>query len=147
MNEGKTPTRDRNQKAPRRTDRIALLIVGATLAITPIIGTTALAGSGGVGSGGGGSKGSGKYARLWDGISEKNKRWAKRTSRCESGGNERIHGGGGSYHGAFQFMKSTWKNSPKSPGGDPHTYNWRTQAVVAVYLKRRDGAGHWPNCG
>jgi hypothetical protein len=44
-------------------------------------------------------------------------------------------------------MKSTWRASPKSPGGDPTAYDYRTQAVVAVALKRRDGAGHWPVCG
>ena len=44
-------------------------------------------------------------------------------------------------------MKSTWKSSPKSVGSDPHKYSWKTQAVVAVLLKKRDGAGHWPNCG
>jgi hypothetical protein len=89
-----------------------------------------------------------RYQRLWDGISAKNKRWARRTSECESGGDRNIHGGGGTYHGAFQFMKSTWRNAPKSPGGDPHRYSWKTQAVVAVYLKKRDGArAHWPHCG
>ena len=51
------------------------------------------------------------------------------------------------YRGAFQFMKSTWRVSPKSPGGDPIAYNYKTQAVVAVALKNQDGAGHWPTCG
>ena len=37
-------------------------------------------------------------------------------------------------------MRSTWKASPKSPGGDPIAYPYRTQAVVAVLLKNRDGA-------
>ena len=75
------------------------------------------------------------------------RRWAHRTSECESGGNPRAIGGGGLYRGAFQFLKSTWRSSPKSPGGDPIAYSYRTQAVVAVLLKRRDGAGHWPVCG
>ena len=44
-------------------------------------------------------------------------------------------------------MKSTWKTSPKSPGGDPIKYNYKTQAVVAVALKNKDGAHHWPVCG
>ncbi len=66
---------------------------------------------------------------------------------CESGSNPRAIGGGGIYRGAFQFLKSTWRSSPKSPGGDPITYSYRTQGVVAVLLKRRDGAGHWPVCG
>ena len=67
---------------------------------------------------------------------------------CESGGDPNIHGGSGSYHGAFQFMKSTWQNAPKSVGADPHKQRWKVQAVVAVLLKKRDGAGsHWPVCG
>jgi Transglycosylase-like domain len=89
-----------------------------------------------------------RYQRLWDGLSDRNHRWARRTSQCESGKDRNIHGGGGTYHGAFQFMLSTWRSSPKSPGGDPHRYSWKTQAVVAIYLKKRDGARqHWPNCG
>ncbi len=89
-----------------------------------------------------------RYQRLWDGLSDRNKRWARRTSECESGRDRNFHGGGGTYHGAFQFMRSTWRSAPKSPGGDPHTYSWRTQAVVAVYLKKKDGAStHWPSCG
>ena len=37
-------------------------------------------------------------------------------------------------------MRSTWKSSPKSPGGDPIAYPYRTQAVVAVLLMQREGA-------
>jgi hypothetical protein len=89
-----------------------------------------------------------RYKRLWEDLSRKNKRWARHTSECESGGDRNAHGGGGTYHGAFQFALSTWRNAPKSPGGDPHKYSWKTQAVVAVYLKKRDGARtHWPHCG
>jgi hypothetical protein len=88
-----------------------------------------------------------KYLRLWDAVSPRDKRWARSTSECESGGDPNAIGGGGAYRGAFQFMKSTWRRSPKSPGGDPIDYPYRTQAVVAVALKNRDGAGHWPNCG
>ncbi len=89
-----------------------------------------------------------RYQRLWDGLSDRSKRWARRTSRCESGGERDIHGGGGAYHGAFQFSLSTWRHAPKSPGGDAHRYSRRTQSVVAVYLKKRDGARtHWPSCG
>ena len=53
----------------------------------------------------------------------------------------------GAYRGAFQFMRSTWRRAPKSPGGDPIAYNYKTQAVVAVALKRTEGRGHWPTCG
>jgi hypothetical protein len=116
---------------------------------------TAGASSGGVGSASpAGSaeqrpdgRGSAKYERLWTRVSARERRWAHRTSQCESGGNPKAIGGGGRYRGAFQFMRSTWKSSPRSPGGDPIVYPYRTQAVVAVLLKRRDGAGHWPVCG
>ena len=124
---------------------LAAAVAAAMLAVVMLAAASAQGGSGGVGSGGGG--GGDRYDRIWDDFKKKDKRWARRTSRCESGGNHRIHGGGGSYHGAFQFMLSTWRSSPKSPGGDPHKRDWRTQAVVAVLLKKRDGAGHWPNCG
>ncbi len=92
-------------------------------------------------------RGGAKYERLWDRVSVRDRRWARRTSECESGGNPRAIGGGGRYRGAFQFMRATWKSSPRTPGGDPIAYPYRTQAVVAVLLKRRDGAGHWPVCG
>jgi hypothetical protein len=88
-----------------------------------------------------------RYDRIWDKTSVRDKRWAHATSECESGGDPDAIGGGGLYRGAFQFMRSTWKASPKSPGGDPISYPYRTQAVVAVLLKNRDGASHWPVCG
>jgi hypothetical protein len=64
------------------------------------------------------------HKRTYDGVferkvSKKNKRWAKRVARCESGGNPNAVGGGGAYRGAFQFMRSTWRTAPRSPGGDP----------------------------
>ena len=110
------------------------------------------ASGGGIGTGGGGGGGDAnragsKYAGIWEDYSQRNKRWARKTSDCESGGDPNAIGGGGKYRGAFQFMRSTWRNSPKSPGGDPIRYTWKTQAVVAVELKQRDGAGHWPVCG
>jgi len=92
------------------------------------------------------SAASGKYARIWDRTSSKDKKWARSTAECESGGDPKAIGGGGMYRGAFQFMKATWKTSPKSPGGDPIKYTYKTQAVVAVALKNEDGAGHWPVC-
>jgi resuscitation-promoting factor RpfB len=87
-----------------------------------------------------------RYERLWDRISLRDRRWAHQTADCESGGDPDAIGGGGLYRGAFQFMRSTWKVAPKSPGGDPIAYSYRTQAVVAVALMHEDGAGHWPNC-
>jgi len=104
-----------------------------------------------VGAGSGGSTGQNAapsgYTRIWSGIPSREKRWARSTSQCESGGDPDAIGGGGSYRGAFQFLRSTWKASPKSPGGDPIDFDYRTQAVVAVLLKKRDGARHWPVCG
>jgi hypothetical protein len=88
-----------------------------------------------------------KYDRLWNSFAQRDRRWAHRTAECESGGDPDAIGGGGIYRGAFQFMRSTWKRSPKSPGGDPIRYPFRTQAVVAVLLMKRDGAEHWPVCG
>lgn len=135
---------------------LVLIIVAAILAAVAgaAAATAEASSSGGVGpntkstptgaeSGTAGSK----YSRLWDRVSSRDKRWARSTSRCESGGDPNAIGGGGAYRGAFQFMKSTWRAAPKSPGGDPIDYDYRTQAVVAVALKRSDGAQHWPVCG
>lgn len=88
-----------------------------------------------------------KYERLWDRVKPTDKRWARRTSECESGRDPDAIGGGGVYRGAFQFMKSTWKAAPKSPGGDPIDHTYRTQAVVAVALKKDMGTSPWPVCG
>jgi hypothetical protein len=126
-------------------------VLVAALALLVVIAVPAGASSGGVsadgGSDGGSTKNESKYKRLWDDTSRHDKRWAGKTSKCESGRDPKAIGGGGKYRGAFQFMKSTWRHSPKSPGGDPIDYGYKTQAVVAVALKHRDGAGHWPNCG
>ncbi len=80
-------------------------------------------------------------------VSAKNKRWARRVAECESGRDPNARGAGGLYRGAFQFHRSTWQSAPRSPGGDPIRFSYRTQSYVAVRLKMRDGAGHWPNCG
>ena len=88
-----------------------------------------------------------KYERIWNRTAPADKRWARSTSECESGGDPDAIGSGGLYRGAFQFTRSTWEASPKSPGGDPIAYPYRTQAVVAILLKNRDGAQHWPVCG
>ena len=138
---------------------IATLIVGA--ALTLVLGaTSALAGpgSGGVGYGSGNEAqpgGSGgqdnltpsKYDRLWERVSPEDREWARKVSWCESGRDPDALGLGGDYRGAFMFTWDAWKTSPKTPGGDPIDYSYRTQAVVAVALKKRDGTGPWPVCG
>lgn len=88
------------------------------------------------------------YDGLWKRkVSQKNKRWARRVAECESGKNADAIGAGGLYRGAFQFSKATWQSSPRSPGGDPIAYSYRTQAFIAVRLKGRAGTSPWPNCG
>jgi len=92
-----------------------------------------------------------RHKEVYDGLwrrkaSPENKRWARRVASCESGRNPDCLGAGGIYRGAFQFSEGTWQNAPQSPGGDPIAFSYRTQAWVAVRLKTRDGAGHWPNC-
>jgi Transglycosylase-like domain len=133
-----------------------LKIVLALMAITALIGGTAvamssaaLASSGGTGatSGGDSKGGGGKYERLWRKTSRHNKHWANKTAECESGKNPDAIGGGGRYRGAFQFMRSSWHHAPKTPGGDPIDYGYKTQAVVAVALKKREGTKPWPVCG
>jgi hypothetical protein len=117
-------------------------------------------GTGGVGSGGASTTSapstspghhaervSRRYARTWKHFSVRDRRWAHSTAQCESGGDPRAIGGGGAYRGAFQFTRSTWKTSPRSPGGDPIAYPYKTQAVVAVLLMHRVGTGPWPVCG
>ncbi len=122
---------------------LAALVAAAILLATSIGGSPGQAATGGISATSGD-----RYDRLWRELPRRQKRWARRTSECESGSRAKIHGGTGTYHGAFQFMLSTWRRAPKSPGGDPHKRRWRVQAVVAVYLKKRDGARtHWPNCG
>lgn len=138
-------------RAPRR----GALAIATSIAATFLIATSvAPASTGGVGAGGdsgrnhhGGSVNEAKYAKLWKKVPAKEKRWAHSTSECESGGDPDAIGGGGRYRGAFQFTRSTWSASPQSPGGDPIDYAYKTQAVVAVKLKKRDGAEHWPVCG
>jgi hypothetical protein len=132
----------------------AALAVFAAAAVFTIAPAAASSGSGGLtdsGEAGGSADGppasASKYDDLWSKVSLRDKRWARSTAECESGKDPDAIGGGGQYRGAFQFLKSTWRNAPKSPGGDPIDYSYRTQAVVAVALKRQDGAGHWPNCG
>ena len=143
-------------RLPKPAPSLLILIIVAAIVAALAGAATAAASSGGVGPGGGAkttSSGgdtrtsSSKYSRIWDRTSMPDKRWARSTSQCESGGDPNAIGGGGSFRGAFQFMKSTWRTSPKSPGGDPIDYDYRTQAVVAVALKNRDGEQHWPVCG
>src|SRR4051794_34553540 len=100
--------------------RLAVLLAAATalLATAPVLDGRADAASGGIGSPGTsvGSSAQGsrataapsRYDRIWWGFAQRDRRWANRTSLCESGRNPRAIGGGGLYRGAFQFMRDTW---------------------------------------
>jgi hypothetical protein len=136
---------------PRRAALSALLVAIGALLVAAV---SAQAGSGGIGATGstGGGSGSGtvdqsRYTRIWQSYSAADHHWAHKTSYCESGENPRAVALGGSYRGAFMFTRPAWKGAPKSPGGDPITYSWRTQAVVAVALKHQLGTKPWPVCG
>src|SRR5919109_243934 len=80
-----------------------------------------------------------KWDNWWYSFSDAERSWARRVGECESGNNPTIHGGGGRYHGAFQYLLSTWRSAPKTPGGDPHRYRWRGQAGGPGLKKRRGG--------
>jgi hypothetical protein len=143
----------RGAVAPKLKIALALMAVMALTGATAVAMTTsAVASSGGVsassgGTGSGSGSGDSKYKRLWHKTSRHNKHWANKTAECESGKDPNAIGGGGQYRGAFQFMKSSWKNAPKTPGGDPIDYGYKTQAVVAVALKKHMGTKPWPVCG
>ena len=141
--------------APRARARFVLVLTAAFFAgaLTIAVATVSSANAASSGSGGTATgsdaptANASKYENLWAKVSLKDRQWARSTAECESGKNPDAIGNGGMFRGAFQFMKSTWKSAPKSPGGDPIDYPYKTQAVVAVALKNQDGAGHWPNCG
>jgi soluble lytic murein transglycosylase-like protein len=130
--------------------KMIFVLVAAAVALTvTLVSVSAPAGaySGGTATSTGSGGDGGKYQRLWRKTSRRNKRWARHTAECESGKNPDAIGGGGKYRGAFQFTRPTWRQAPKTPGGDPIKYGYRTQAVVAVSLKKREGTSAWPNCG
>ncbi len=152
----------------RRTTKLSKPIRGATMAVA--VGATvaslalasgASASSGGIDPSGGSSASSpsaqgddgnqnltpAKYVRLWKRVSVSDRRWAHKVAECETGHDPNLTALGGDYRGAFMFTWDAWKTSPRSPGGDPIDYSYRTQAVVAVALMHRDGTGPWPVCG
>ena len=131
-------------------------IVGACALVavlaTALLASAGASASGGIGTDPGGRSGANnatpaKYDRLWDKVTPKNKRWANRVAQCESGKDPNAVALKGQYRGAFMFTRDAWKTSPKTPGGDPIDFSYKTQAVVAVHLKKRDGTRPWPVCG
>lgn len=64
---------------------------------------------------------------------------------CESGGNPRAVGGGGSFRGKYQFDYGTWARVGGS--GDPAAAPEREQDRRAAMLYARAGSSPWPVCG
>jgi hypothetical protein len=64
---------------------------------------------------------------------------------CESGGNPRAIGGGGTFRGKYQFTYSTWAGVGGS--GDPAAAPEAEQDRRAAILLARSGRGQWPVCG
>jgi Transglycosylase-like domain len=150
MTDHKSTTEDPTPSTGNIRSGLAILSMIAMIALGTAV--TALAG-GGVGTGGGGGGGGGgesggdRYDAEWDSFSARDKRWAHNTSECEAGKDPNIHSPGKDYHGAFQFLKSTWQQAPWSKGRDPHNYAWKVQAVVAVKWMHKAGRDQWPVCG
>lgn len=68
-----------------------------------------------------------------------------RIASCESGGNPRAIGGGGTYRGKYQFDYQTWASVGGK--GDPAAASEREQDYRAARLYRIRGAQPWPVCG
>lgn len=66
--------------------------------------------------------------------------WGLRVAKCESGYNPRAYNPAGPYYGLFQFLMSTFKNTPYG-GGD--IYDPTTNAKAAAWKYSQGGAGAW----
>ena len=64
---------------------------------------------------------------------------------CESGGNPRAIGGGGTFRGKYQFDEATWQSVGGS--GDPAAAPEAEQDRRAAVLYAREGSTPWPVCG
>jgi uncharacterized protein YabE (DUF348 family) len=64
---------------------------------------------------------------------------------CESGGNPRAVGGGGTYFGLYQFTLGTWARLGGT--GNPIDHSAAEQTYRAKLLYQRSGASPWPTCG
>ncbi|UGS36206.1 transglycosylase family protein [Capillimicrobium parvum] len=66
-------------------------------------------------------------------------------AQCESGGDPRAIGGGGTYRGMYQFSYATWQAVGGS--GDPAAASVAEQTRRAEILYAQAGPGQWPVCG
>jgi len=69
----------------------------------------------------------------------------ERIAACESHGNPRAIGGGGSFRGKYQFTYGTW--AAVGGKGDPARASKAEQDRRAAMLLRRSGSSPWPVCG
>jgi hypothetical protein len=68
-----------------------------------------------------------------------------RIAFCESKGNPRAIGGGGSFRGKYQFTYGTWR--AVGGRGDPAAAPEAEQDLRAAMLLKRSGSSPWPVCG
>jgi hypothetical protein len=66
-------------------------------------------------------------------------------AQCESGGNPRAVGGGGTYRGLYQFDQQAWQSVGGS--GDPAAASPAEQTKRAAMLYASRGSSPWPVCG
>jgi resuscitation-promoting factor RpfB len=66
-------------------------------------------------------------------------------AECESGGNPRAVGGGGTYFGLYQFSLGSWHGV--GGVGSPIDATSAEQTYRAELLYLRSGSGVWPYCG
>jgi Transglycosylase-like domain len=69
----------------------------------------------------------------------------KQIAECESHGDPKAVGGGGSFRGRYQMMLSTWASVGGK--GDPVDAPAREQDRRAALLLKRSGSSPWPVCG
>ena len=69
----------------------------------------------------------------------------ERIAACESHGNPRAIGGGGSFRGKYQFTYGTW--AAVGGKGDPAAASEAEQDRRAAILLKRTGGSAWPVCG
>ncbi len=66
--------------------------------------------------------------------------WGLRVARCESGYNPRAYNPAGPYYGLFQFLMSTFKNTPY---GNGDIYDPVANANAAAWKYANGGASAW----
>jgi len=69
----------------------------------------------------------------------------KQIAQCESHGDPRAIGGGGTYRGKYQFDMGTWASVGGQ--GDPASAPEAEQDRRAALLYARSGPSQWPVCG